>query len=122
MNIYAAIGEDPVFSVDITNAGIRGDDAFQSFGGRYSRHALPQLCCEDPIPTRDLEPINLMPQKLTGLSPRLPTTRDQLFFILHFADDCHLLTTHYADISESDLRPRSAPEKSTGRSRCLEVP
>src|SRR5438552_2093071 len=56
MNIDTAIGEDPILSVDVTNAGIRGDDAFQTFGGRYSGHVLSQLCCVDPNSVRDPEP------------------------------------------------------------------
>src|ERR1022692_883317 len=39
VNVNAAIGKNTAIAIDITNAGVGGNNAFQSFGGRSAGHA-----------------------------------------------------------------------------------
>jgi len=39
VNVNAAIGKDAAVAIDITNAGVGGNNAFQAFRGRSAGHA-----------------------------------------------------------------------------------
>ena len=51
VNVDAAIGEDPLVSVDVANAGICGDYSFQALGGVRGGQAghVPSLENFEPV-------------------------------------------------------------------------